>query len=88
MENESKKKVCAKCGILFWVDKHHILPKAIFKGEGEIVLLCPNCHRDYHEKLGRKNLKNPDTDFHYAFYRKWLAGGLAFVLLAAAWFFL
>jgi len=88
MKNKDKKKHCDKCGILFWVDKHHILPKTTFGGAGDTVHLCPNCHRDYHEKLGRKNLKNPDEQFHYEFFAKWLAGGLAFILVLAAWFFL
>lgn len=61
---ESKKKTCDKCGLFFWVDVHHILPKAVFGGRGDTANLCPNCHRDYHEKLGRKNLKNPDEQFY------------------------
>jgi hypothetical protein len=67
MADESKKENCAKCGIYFWTDKHHILPRAIFGKKGKTVPLCPNCHRDYHEQLGRENLKNPDKNFHYAF---------------------
>jgi hypothetical protein len=71
MADESKKENCSKCSTFFWVDKHHILPKAIFKGKGPTVKLCPNCHRDYHEQLGRENLKNPDEAFHYAFFIRW-----------------
>lgn len=75
MADESKNGHCSKCNIYFWVDKHHILPKATFGGKGDIVRLCPNCHRDYHEQLGTKDLKNPDEQFHYTFFTKWLAGG-------------
>jgi len=78
--DESKKARCEKCGKFFWVDNHHVLPKAVFKGEGDVVKLCPNCHRDYHEHLGRKNLKNPDEKFHKAFFLKWLTGALLALL--------
>jgi hypothetical protein len=76
MADESKKDVCVKCNTLFWVDKHHILPKTVFEGKGDVVRLCPNCHRDYHEHLGRKNLKIKDEKFHYDFFFKWLSGTL------------
>jgi len=80
MANESKKGKCTKCGIWFWTDKHHILPRVTFGGKGDVVRLSPNCHRDYHEHLGTENLKNPDAQFHYEFFAKWLAGLLALVL--------
>ncbi|TAH22688.1 MAG: hypothetical protein EAZ08_00180 [Cytophagales bacterium] len=80
MADETKKGYYSKCKKYFWIDKHHILPKSIFGGKGDIVRLCPNCHRDYHEQLGTKNLKNPDEHFHYAFFTKWLAG---FIIILA-----
>lgn len=57
---------CEKCKTIFWLEIHHILPKAIFGNTDKIAYLCPNCHTDYHQKLGNKNLKNPDPEFHYA----------------------
>jgi len=86
MSSEQEK--CDKCGIMFWLDKHHILPKSTFGGKGTIAKLCPNCHREYHRALGSKNLKNPDEQFHYDFFAKWIAGSLALILLVAMWFFL
>ncbi|TAD97305.1 MAG: hypothetical protein EAZ97_12745 [Bacteroidetes bacterium] len=75
--DETKKDICVKCNNYFWIDKHHILPKSVFGGEGDIVRLCPNCHRDYHEQLGTKDLKIKNRQFHYDFFAKWMAGGLA-----------
>ena len=86
MPDHTKKRRCAKCNQLFWVDKHHILPKCTFKGAGVIVELCPNCHRDYHEYLGRDGLKNPDKNFHYRFFARWMAGLLTLIAMALWWF--
>ncbi len=72
---------CRKCGKFTWIDEHHVLPKSIFGDEGELVKLCPTCHRDYHEYLGRENLKNPSMEFHFYTFEKWLAGLTAFCLL-------
>ena len=66
-----KKRRCRKCGALTYVDKHHILPKNIFGKHGETVDLCPNCHSDYHQELGYKNLKNPDMKYHFRAWYKW-----------------
>lgn len=71
---------CRKCGKLFWVEKHHILPKSIFGENRFTVWLCPNCHTDYHQKLGHTNLKNPDSQFHFEFFRQWLVGAICLVL--------
>jgi hypothetical protein len=71
-KKKTKKDFCEKCGIFFWIDKHHVLPQATFGGKGAIAKLCPNCHRDYHEKLGAENLKNEDENFHYGFFMDWL----------------
>jgi len=53
-----------------WLEKHHILPKSIFGNNDKIAYLCPNCHTDYHQKLGAKNLKNTNAQFHVDFYNK------------------
>ncbi len=63
-----------------WVEKHHILPQNDF-GDGETVKLCPNCHRDYHQALGYKNLKGRSIEFHYEKYYRWLYGvGFAIII--------
>lgn len=59
-----KKSKCGKCGQITYVETHHILPKATFGENDQKVDLCPNCHTEYHLKLGTQNLKNPDMVFH------------------------
>lgn len=67
---------CRKCGKLTYVYKHHPLPQAIFgKGKNNLdqdtVELCGNCHTDYHQFLGKKELSNPDAKFHYKQWYTW-----------------
>ena len=75
-----RKDNCAKCGKYTFVESHHILPKNMFGEMGDKVDLCPNCHREYHEKLGYKNLKNSDMVFHLLTYYKWLNGLLVLIV--------
>jgi hypothetical protein len=72
---------CAKCKQIIYVHKHPILPKSTFGENDEIDWLCPNCHTEYHQKLGSENLKNPDMAFHFYFYNKWKYGLLALLIL-------
>ena len=65
---------CEKCGKKTYLDTHHILPKSVFGENKETVELCPTCHREYHEHLGRENLKNPSMEFHLYIFAKWLTG--------------
>jgi len=80
--------VCEKCGKENWIEEHHVLPKSVFGGIGDTVRLCPNCHTDYHQKLGTKNLKNPDMVFHLLFYNRWKYGLLGLLILLAFFYFL
>lgn len=68
-----KKDFCEKCRKFTWIEFHHPLPKSVF-GEGETCKLCSNCHTDYHQKLGGKNLKNDSMEFHLEKFFRWLAG--------------
>jgi NAD-dependent SIR2 family protein deacetylase len=76
-----RKGKCDKCGKITYVEEHHILPKSTFGENDQKVDLCPNCHTDYHQELGTKNLKNPDIVFHLFFYEKWKYGLLGLLLL-------
>ncbi len=76
-----KEGVCKKCGNVFLLEKHHILPKAEFGENPYIIEICANCHRDYHYKLGKENLRNPDKNFHFQFYRIWLLGLISITFL-------
>ena len=69
-----KKGVCAKCQKFTYIDSHHILPQSVFGKNKETIDLCPNCHREYHDKLGTKNLKKKEMEFHLYFFYKWLSG--------------
>jgi len=80
-------KECAKCGKYTYVEEHHILPKSVFGKNDETVFLCPNCHTDYHQKLGRENLKNPDMVFHLLFYNKCLYGLLSLVIAVLFYYY-
>ena len=68
---------CRGCGQKNWLEKHHVYPQSKFKGKGEIIYLCPNCHTGYHQKLGE--MKSNDPSFYYSFYMSWL--WKAFVIL-------
>lgn len=72
----NKLETCKKCGEEFYCDKHHLLPKGLF-GEGETDFLCPNCHREFHKKLGYKYLRKENKqsmEFYFEKYFRWLAG--------------
>ncbi len=71
---KKEKRACDKCKKVTYLDTHHILPKSTFGENKETVELCPTCHREYHEHLGRENLKNPDEAFHFYTFYKWLTG--------------
>ncbi len=79
----NKEKVCSKCGKIFICEKHHILPFKLF-GESETDYLCPNCHDDFHRKLGYKYLRQENKqsmEFYLEKYYRWLAGlSIAIVL--------
>jgi len=73
---------CQKCGKYEYVEDHHILPTSTFGKNNEIARLCSNCHTEYHQLLGNDNLKNPDVQFHFEKYLKWLCGlGVVAVLI-------
>jgi len=44
-------------------------------------------HTDYHQKLGKRNIKNPDMAFHFYFFDKWLYGLLGLILLLIGYLF-
>ena len=47
-----KKEACAKCGYTgVALDKHHIYGR---KNSDETIILCSNCHREYHMEYGYK----------------------------------
>ena len=85
MNKKTPKDTCAKCGIEFYYEEHHVLPKCTFNGEGDIVRLCPNCHTEYHKQLGQKNLKNPDMVFHFHKFYTWLYGAGAVLAGLLLW---
>jgi hypothetical protein len=64
--------ICAKCGKKFWLEKHHIYPQSQFDDDENIIYLCPNCHTDYHLKLGKP--KSKDKSFYFSFYMSWIWG--------------
>ena len=86
---KKEKKSCNKCGKVTYLDTHHILPKATFGKNDETIELCPTCHREYHEYLGRENLKNTSMEFHFYTFEKWLAGLTGFcIFIALIWIFI
>ncbi len=82
-----KKDICAKCKKYTYVETHHVLPQNLFGGAGDLVNLCPNCHTEYHQKLGTKELKNPDMEFHFYKFYRWLYGVGIILLLISAFFY-
>ena len=76
-----KKDICQKCKKDGWIEVHHILPKCDYGNNDQTVKLCPNCHTDYHQQLGNKNLKDKSMEFHFKTFYKWLAGLTIIVLL-------
>ncbi len=77
-----KKDYCEKCNKYTYVEEHHIVPRGLLKN-GETRSLCPNCHNEFHLKLGRKELKNPDYEFHWLFYLRWVSGFIVVLALIA-----
>jgi len=68
---EAKKGKCKKCGNIFYLHQHHILPKSKFGKNGETVELCPNCHTHFHE-YSKKHTKNPkDADEARSIWNIW-----------------
>jgi len=61
---------CKKCNKKHWLEKHHVYPQSKFKGKGKTIYLCPNCHTDYHQKLGA--IKSDNKGFYLSFYMSWL----------------
>jgi hypothetical protein len=78
---------CEKCGKQSWLEEHHILPRSTFGENDQKIDLCPNCHTDYHQKLGSKGRKNPDMAFHFYFFDRWLYGLIGVMLLLVYLFF-
>jgi len=70
--NEPKKGKCDKCGILFYLHKHHILPKSIFGKQGETSNLCPNCHTHFHVYSNLNTKNKGDIKEAKAIWKKWL----------------
>jgi predicted HNH restriction endonuclease len=68
-----KKDYCAKCGKFGIIETHHILPLSTFGKNKELINLCPNCHKEYHEHLG-KDIKNPSMEFHLEKFFRWIFG--------------
>jgi len=72
---------CEKCGRFTWVDRHHIVPKATGLNIDDRSYLCPTCHREYHQELGYKNLKNKSADFHMKKFFQWLILCVAIIFI-------
>jgi 5-methylcytosine-specific restriction endonuclease McrA len=68
MRKEAKRGECEKCGRIFYIHEHHILPRAIFGENGETIKLCPNCHTHYHEY---QNLNQEDMTDQNETERVW-----------------
>lgn len=71
---------CQKCKQSAWLERHHIYPQSKF-GKGHYIYICPNCHTDYHQKLGE--IKSNDKDFYYRFYISWLWRIIVLLVLLA-----
>jgi len=65
---------CRKCGKFGFIEDHHILPQSTFGKNKQIYELCPNCHTEYHDKLGNKDLKDESMEFHFEKFFRWLYG--------------
>ncbi len=78
-----KEGYCEKCKKYNYLQTHHILPKSSFGETNEKAELCSNCHTEYHQKLGYKNLKNKNMLFHLTFWYNWLYGGTIFAIIIA-----
>jgi len=69
---EPKKGRCLKCGIMFYMHEHHILPKSIFGKKSEKVKLCPNCHTHFHVYSNINTKNKGDIKEAKAIWKKWL----------------
>jgi len=85
LEKLNKLKSCDKCKKKNLTDIHHVLPQSNFEScqmnQDDLVNLCPNCHREYHYLLGRKNLSIGNKIFHRAFYTIWVCGMIVMFFL-------
>jgi hypothetical protein len=77
-----KKGNCRKCGKYGYIEDHHILPVSVFGKNKHTSGLCPNCHTEYHDKLGNEGLKNENMEFHFERFFRWLYGLGVVALLA------
>lgn len=69
--------ICAKCGELSRIQKHHVIPQSYFKRmygvdannqRNKIYLkLCQECHNKLHKILDRHRFVNEQTFFKLAF---------------------
>lgn len=78
-----EKQVCPRCQTATYLETHHILPQTTFKGQGDLVEMCPNCHNEFHIELGKKTLKEPNAEFHYFKFWKWYFTGS--LIVAGIW---
>jgi predicted restriction endonuclease len=74
-----KKGECKKCEKENYLEEHHIYPKSKFDDDENTIYLCPNCHTDYHQKLGKQESK--DKNFYFSFYMSWLFGLIVVIIL-------
>ena len=68
--------ICPKCKTKSWLEEHHVYPRSKFKDDKKAqentMLLCPNCHTDLHQKMGKINPEN--KRFYDSFHLSWLTG--------------
>jgi len=69
---------CPKCGTFTWLEEHHIYPQSKFKEE-EVIYICPNCHTDLHQKMGK--IDSDNKEFYKHFHFQWLWGAIMLVFL-------
>lgn len=69
---EAKKGYCSKCGQYFYVHEHHVLPKAIFGNDGQLVKLCPNCHTHFHEYSKKETTDPNNAEDAKKIWERWL----------------
>ncbi len=85
MRKEARRGECEKCGKVFYVHGHHILPKSLF-GKGETIDLCPNCHTHFHE-YSNLNTKNPqDKAEALKIWNRWLKKVVVICFVIGAFF--
>ena len=69
---------CTKCRIKSWLEKHHVYPQSLFDDEENTMYLCPNCHTDLHQKMGKPPSK--DKSFYESFNLSWLMGIIILII--------